>query len=80
MMVKSEIFYAKIGQNINFLGIWEFTPVLNMEITLDGAPKLKWLIFTIFDKNQCNQGEKIENSMMVFFVNPPKGAAHGLKL
>ena len=79
MMVKSEIFYAKIGQNLNFLVTWEFTPVLKIEITLDGVPKLKWLIFTIFDQNQCNEGENIEKSMVVFFVNPPERAEHGLK-
>ena len=43
-------------------------------------PKTKLLIFRIFDQNWGDQAKKIENSMVVFFVNPPEGAEHALKL
>ena len=31
------------------------------------------IIFTTCNKNYCNQGEKIEDFMMAFFVNPLEG-------
>ena len=56
------------------------TPLLNIEITLEGgAVNKKQLIFIIFDQNQCDLDKKIKNSVVAFFVNPPEGADHTLK-
>ena len=74
------LIFVLSSSNFNGLQFYSpFTPLPNVEIILEGASKLKQLIFTICDQNQCNQEKKIENSMVGFFVNPPEGAEHGLK-
>ena len=43
-------------------------------------PQTKLLSFRIYDENKGHRAKKNQNSMVAFFINPPEGAEHGLKL
>ena len=57
----------------------ESTPLLNIEITLEGPPTHFQLIFKSLGQNQSDQTRKIKNSSLAFFVNPLEGTDHSLK-
>ena len=52
---------------------------MNPEITLEFGAQTNELIFRICDQNWWNQENKIENSVVSFFVNPLEGVEYGQK-
>ena len=55
------------------------TPLLNIEITLEGPPTHFQLIFKSLEQNQKDQIRRNRNSRVASSVNPPEGANHSLK-